>query len=153
MDENSEMKDPVWGFTVVSLMFLPNVAFFLWFVHGYRKNLCGKERIIKICTISMVQLVTMIRLVKNCISQYLGNFNRRTLFMISCFIYHLFQLCPQYIIRVWDDKVWWFGSWSRNSSIKYELLQGNWRLPGESSSGHDTAVICFKNTFYWGLTK
>ena len=61
MDENSEMKDPVWGFTVVSLMFLPNVAFFLWFLHGYRKKLCGKEGIIKIFTISMVQLVTMIR--------------------------------------------------------------------------------------------
>ena len=53
--------DPFWGSTIISLMFLPNIAFFFWFIHGYWKNLCKKEGILKVLALSMVQIVTLIR--------------------------------------------------------------------------------------------
>ena len=59
----NEKPDTVWGFTMISLMFLPNFVFIAWFIQGYRRNLWSKEGIIKILAVSCVQIVTLVRLV------------------------------------------------------------------------------------------
>ena len=56
-----QKPDTVWGLTMISLMFLPNIVFLAWFIHGYRRKICSKEGIIKIVAISCVQLVTLMR--------------------------------------------------------------------------------------------
>ena len=57
-----EEPDIIWGLTMISLMFLPNFVFVAWFIHGYRRNLCSKEGVIKIVAVSCVQLITLTRL-------------------------------------------------------------------------------------------
>ena len=59
----NQKADTIWGITMISLMFLPNIVFLGWFIHGNRRKLCSKEGITKIFAVSCVQLIALIRLV------------------------------------------------------------------------------------------
>ena len=53
--------NPVWGFGIIGLMFLPNIVFVLWFLVGNKKKQSKSETLAKILVAGSVQLVTLIK--------------------------------------------------------------------------------------------
>ena len=64
--QHVENQNPVWGYTIIGLMFLPNVVFILWFVLGNKRQVGQSRRrtLTKILVAGSVQLVTLIKYVK-----------------------------------------------------------------------------------------
>ena len=60
-EEKFDDGDPFWGTTILLLMFVPNIAFFGWFIHGSGSNLCNKNTITKLVAAAFVQVITIFR--------------------------------------------------------------------------------------------
>ena len=59
--DHIENGHPVWGYSIIGLMFLPNIVFVLWFLVGNKKKQSKSETLAKVLVAGSVQLVTMIK--------------------------------------------------------------------------------------------
>jgi hypothetical protein len=62
-DNHVSNGDYVWGYTVILLMFLPNIVFVLWFLNGNKKKLLQADTWAKVLVAGSIQLVTIIKYV------------------------------------------------------------------------------------------
>ena len=51
----------VWGYTIISIMFLPNLVFIVWFTFSHRGSLLQSGTWAKILIAGSVQLLTFLR--------------------------------------------------------------------------------------------
>ena len=58
-----DQKDYVWGGTIISLMFLPNIVFMIWVWNGNRRKASRTETLAKVITAGLVQVVTIVKYV------------------------------------------------------------------------------------------
>ena len=59
--DHIQCGNPVWGYSIIGLMFLPNLVFVLWFLVGNKNKLARWETLTKVLVAGSVQLVTMIK--------------------------------------------------------------------------------------------
>ena len=53
--------NPVWGCSIIGLMFLPNIVFVMWFLFGNKEKKSRRDAFAKVLVAGNVQLVTMIK--------------------------------------------------------------------------------------------
>lgn len=69
--EKLEDGHVVWGTTIISLMFLPNLVFLIWMVLGSYRQLCHRDTCLRLLAGDSIQCVTIFRYVylenRNCL--------------------------------------------------------------------------------------
>ena len=61
--EKLEDGHVIWGTTIISLMFLPNLVFLIWMILGSYRHLCHRDTCLRLLAGGSIQCVTIFRYV------------------------------------------------------------------------------------------